>query len=610
MFDYVIRGGKVVDGTGSPAVQQDVAIQDGRIAAVGNLFDAAAHEVIDATGKIVTPGFVDIHTHYDGQVTWDDTVDPSFSHGITTIVMGNCGVGFAPVRRGEEIKLIELMEGVEDIPGTALSEGMDWSWESFPEYLDALATRRWTVDVAAQVPHGPLRAYVMGDRGHRNEDATPDDIAQMATLVREAVDAGAVGFTTSRLLFHTSLSGEPVPGTWAGEDELFGIGCALKGRQVVIEVIPGGIAGGEPFSHQLDGFNEDGTRRPIEPALARELDWMARLSKESGLPITFLFGQNAVLHDKHVEALAFTDAANADGAKLYPQVNPRPVGLISSFQMYHIFLRRSTYLALAHLPFAARVAELRKPEVRAAILSEQDVPPEVENFNNNLHHFLHDVLKDTFPMGNPLDFEPTADRTVVAAAAALGVSTEEHVYDLMLEDDGRAMLFTALNGYLDRNLDVIRSLITRPGVVVGGSDGGAHVRFICDAALPTYALVHWVRDRSRGERIGLEDMVHKLTQEPATLYAFDDRGVIAPGKRADINVIDMARLHLEPPEPSYDLPANGLRLLQRSRGYAATFVNGVLTRRDDCDTGARPGRLLRGKSVVGAQPKFREAVTA
>ena len=609
MFDCIIANGTLVDGTLRAPCKADVAIADGRVVAVGDLRHAKARETIDATGKIVTPGFVDIHTHYDGQVTWDDTIDPSFSHGVTTIVMGNCGVGFAPVRRGEETQLIELMEGVEDIPGTALSEGIKWTWQSFPEYLDRLDMGRWSMDVAAQVPHGPLRAYVMGDRGYRNEDATPEDIERMATLVGEAIDAGAVGFTTSRLLFHTALNGEPVPGTFAGHDELFGIGRAMAGKDAVFEVVPGGLAGVEPFSHEIDLAHEPGKRSPIEPSLERELHWMAELSRETGVPITFLFGQSIAVRDKHELGLSFTDAANASGARLYPQVNPRPVGLIHSFGMYHIFLRRPTYMGLAHLPLDERVAELKKPEVKRAILSEEDVPPEVENFNNNLHKFLHGVLKDTFAMGEPLEFEPTADQTIVARAEARGVSVEEETYDLMLRQDGRAMLFTALNGYMDRNLDVIRSMITHPGVIVGGSDGGAHVRFICDAALPTFALVHWVRDRTRGERIPLEAMIHKLTLEPATLYGFKDRGVIAPGKRADINVIDLEALHLEPPRPVHDLPGKGLRLLQGSRGYAATLVKGVVTRRDDQDTGARPGRLLRsGEAKAGERREaFAEA---
>ena len=605
MYDYIIRNGTVVDGTGRQGFIADVAIKDGKIVVVGDLKKAEASEIIDATGKIVTPGFVDIHTHYDGQVTWDDTVNPSFSHGVTTIVMGNCGVGFAPVRKGEENRLIELMEGVEDIPGTALSEGMKWGWETFPDYLDNLEKRQWTMDVAAQVPHGPVRAYAMGERGYRNHDATPEDIECMAKMVGEAIDAGAVGFTTSRLYFHTALDGERVPGTYAAEEELFAIGRAMAGKGAVFEAIGGGLSGPEPFSHELDKRTEPGKRSTIEPSLERELGWMARLSKEADLPLTFLFGQSMAVRDKHEAGLQFIDKANADGARLYPQINPRPVGLLHSFQMYHIFLRRPTYMAIADLPYGQRIAELKKPEVRAAILSEQDVPAEVENFNNNLHLFLRSALKDTFPMGDPQDFEPTGDKTIIAQAEAQGVGLDELVYDLMLARDGQAMLFTALNGYMDRDLETIRSLITHPNAVIGGSDGGAHVRFICDAALPTFGLIHWVRDRSRGERLPLEWFVHKITGDAAKLYGFDDRGAIAVGMRADLNVIDMEQLHLSSPHPVYDLPGNGLRLLQESRGYVATFVDGVQTRREDRDTGARPGRLLRGggykKAVVRPQ---------
>lgn len=606
MFDYLISGGQIVDGTGRAAFTADIGIKDGLIQAVGDLNGEVAANLIDATGKIVTPGFIDIHTHYDGQVTWDDTLDPSFSHGVTTIVMGNCGVGFAPVRKGCEDKLIGLMEGVEDIPGSALSEGITWEWESFPEFLDALAKRRWSMDVAAQVPHGPLRAFVMGERGYRNEDASSKDIAEMARLTAEAVDAGAVGFSTSRLLLHTAIDGRPVPGTFAGEDELFGIGAALANKQAVIEVIPGGIAGGEPFSHELDGFDDSGARLPVEPPLRRELDWMARLSRQTGLPVLFLFGQNKANRSKHLEALEFVDAANDAGARLFPQVNPRPIGLISSFRSYHIFMRRPSYMAIADLPFEHRLAALRDPETKRRILSEDDVPPTQDNFNAKLHIFLHNILKDTFPMGEEMDFEPTGDSTVIAQAAARGVTVENLVYDLMLERNGTAMLFAALSGYIDRDLNAIQSLITRPGIMVAGSDGGAHVRFICDAALPTFALVHWVRDRVRGPRIPIEQIVAKLTSDPARLYGFTDRGTITPGLRADINVIDLNRLALLMPEPVNDLPANGMRLLQGASGYLATFVRGVRTRSNDQDTGERPGRLLRNPASLAArQPDVR-----
>jgi N-acyl-D-aspartate/D-glutamate deacylase len=487
---------------------------------------------------------------------------------------------------------------------------MKWNWESFPDYLDVLDAGEWTMDVAAQVPHGPLRAYAMGDRGYRNEDATAEDIQRMADMVAEAIDAGAVGFSTSRLYFHTALDGEKVPGTYASEEELFAIGKAMSGTGAVFEAIGGGLTGPEPFSHELDRQGlAPGERSLIEPSLERELGWMARLSKEADLPLTFLFGQSMSVKDKHREGFAFIDRANADGARLYPQVSPRPVGLLHSFQMYHIFLRRPTWMKMDALSFDQKVAELNKPEVRAAILGEEDVPPKVQNFNNNLHLFLRAALKDSFPMGEPLDFEPGPERTIPALAQAAGVSVDEMVYDLMMEQDGRSILFTALNGYMDRDLETIRTMITHPQAVIGGSDGGAHVRFICDAALPTFALVHWVRDRSRGERLPLEWFVHKLTGDPATLYGFDDRGVIATDKRADINVIDLDALYLAPPHPAYDLPGGSLRLAQASRGYVATFVNGVLTRRDDEDTGARPGRLLRrqGSARRQAMPELAAA---
>jgi N-acyl-D-amino-acid deacylase len=601
MFDYLIRNGRIVDGTGDPATVSDIAIQGGKIAAIGKLSGSTATETIDARGKIVTPGFIDIHTHYDGQVTWDDKVDPSFSHGVTTIVMGNCGVGFAPVRAGEHQKLIELMEGVEDIPGSVLSEGIKWNWETFPEYLDSLATRKWSMDVAAQVPHGAVRAYVMGERGYRNEDATADDIARMGALVAEAVDAGAVGFSTSRIAVHTALNGDPVPGTFALQDELFGIGRALKGKRVVFEVVPGGLEGKDPFSHDAAERIDPATgqRARVEASLEHELKWMAQLSREAQLPVTFLFSQSYRQPERHDKVFAITEAENANGAHLKPQINVRPVGLISSFQTYHLFQRRPSYLAIAGLPFEQRLRELRRPEVKNTILSEQDAPSKATaTFNDTLHLFLAGVIQHTFPMGNPLDFEPTADKSVVERAKILGVRPESHIYDLMLEHDGKGMMFSALSNYVDRNFDVLRTLMLHPDAIIGGSDGGAHVRYICDAALPSYALIHWVRDRSRGERIPLETMVKRITSDAARLYGLDDRGVIAVGRRADLNVIDLERLDLGQPYPTNDLPAQGTRLLQNSRGYEATFVNGVCTRRNDQDTRARPGRLVRGASAV------------
>lgn len=585
-FDLIIRNGTVVDGTGAPAFHADIAVKDGLIVEIGPSIAGSAKAVIDADGLLVTPGFVDVHTHYDGQVTWDDTLEPSFSHGVTTIVTGNCGVGFAPVRPGGQRQLIELMEGVEDIPGSALWEGIAWNWESFPDYLDAIADRRWTMNVATQVPHGAVRAYVMGERGVRNEPATADDVRRMATLVEEAIDAGAVGFSTSRIIGHQALDGSSVPGTFAGEDEVFAIGRAMAKSGAVFELVPGGSVG-------TAGQNWKG-----EQTLAYEIDWMARLSREAQIPITYLIVEHDD-PDAWKEALRLTEAANRSGARLSPQTAARPAGFLTGFQSQHMFQRRPAYLALADLPFNERIARLRKPEIRAAILSQADTPPKSDSINDNLHLIIAAMLPhNIFPLGDPMDYEPTPESAVAAQARRDGVEPQARLYDLMLEQDGRAMLLMPALNYSRGNHDALHGLLTHPDSILGLADGGAHCGFTCDASTPTYMLTHWVRDRTRGPRLTLEQAVRKQTSETANLYGLTDRGVIAVGKRADLNVIDFERLALKPPHAVRDLPAGGQRILQGAKGFAATIVSGVVTRRNDTDTGARPGRLIRG-----GQPK-------
>ncbi|MEO1060404.1 MAG: amidohydrolase family protein [Actinomycetota bacterium] len=576
MFDLVIRGGTVVDGTGAPGHRGDVGVRDGVIAAVGDLAEAEAAESVAADGALVTPGFVDVHTHYDGQVTWDEVLEPSTPHGVTTVVMGNCGVGFAPVRPGREDWLIQLMEGVEDIPGAALAEGISWGWESFPEYLDVLGQRRWSIDVATQLPHGALRGYVMGDRGAANEPATADDIAEMARLAREAVEAGALGFTTSRTLGHLSKEGVPVPGTFAADDELFAIGSAIAdGGARIFEVAGAGIS-----RHDDPGI------------VATELDWMGRLAELTDLTTTFIVLQH---DDDRTRWRAEMDRAaehRRRGHRVVPLVAGRPFGVLFGWDVRHPFAHRPSYRAVAHLPLAERVAELARPEVRRAILSEDDLPP--QGMEALFHEFIVDTIGEAFVLGDPPDYEPGPERRLDSIARERGVSLLEAAYDALLADGGRSMLLRAVFNYSDGDHAALHEQLQDPDAILGLDDGGAHCGTICDASIPTYALTHWARDRTRGPRLSVEDVVRRLTSQPAELYGFGDRGVIAEGKRADLNVVDHQALRLDTPTAVHDLPAGGVRLLQGATGYRATVVAGEVTRRDGVDTGARPGRLIRG----------------
>ena len=552
-------------------------MKDGVITEVAPSIAAEATETIDAAGQLVTPGFVDIHTHYDGQATWDTSLDPSAGHGVTTLVMGNCGVGFAPVHPGREDWLIQLMEGVEDIPGTALAEGMTWGWETFPEYLDALDGRHFAVDVGAQIPHGAVRGYVMGERGARNEPATPEDIAAMADIVQEAIEAGALGFSTSRTIAHRAIDGEPVPGTYAAEDELFGIGRAMaRGGASIFELAPAGI----------DGLD-------LSPAKA-EMAWMRRLSAEIERPVTFIVLQVDLAPDLWRQQMDESLQALDEGAQIFPQIANRPFGMLIGFQTHHPFALRPSYRALADLPLDERVRRLREPKVRAAILAEEDVPGD-GGLWDGLPSFLRTIPQKLFVMGDPPEYEPTPDQSVAALAAAGGVTADEQAFDLLCEDDGRALLMLPLFNYSYGDHEVLREQMTHPRAALGLGDGGAHCGMICDASLPTYGLTHWARDRSRGAQLPLEAVVQMQTQRTAQLYGLGDRGTVEVGKRADLNVIDHAALTLHSPRLAHDLPGGGRRLLQEASGYTATVVAGTVTRRHGEDTGARPGRLIRGQ---------------
>jgi N-acyl-D-aspartate/D-glutamate deacylase len=575
MYDLRINGGTIVDGTGQDRYVGDIAIKDGVIAAVGPAIDGEATETIDATGKVVAPGFVDIHTHYDGQATWDPVLDPSASHGVTTVVAGNCGVGFAPVRPGQESWLVELMEGVEDIPGTALHEGIQWEWETFPEYLDALGRREYAMDIAAFLPHAPLRVYVMGERGAANESAGPDDIAEMARHVREAISAGAIGFSTSRSLNHKSLDGELVPGTFAAADELIGLAQAVvDAGGGLFEVVPTGETGGD--ADQILG----------------EVDLMGKVSQATGLPLSFLLVQAREAPELWRRQLELVDEAIASGAKLVPQVAARPGGMLLGLASYHGLMRRPTFRALEDsVPFEQLAGELRKPEVKAAILAEQDLPPDPKRQFETLTDNTPYMFDRIFVMGDPPDYEPTADKSIAGMAAASGKDPWEVLYDAIASG---ALLLGAFLNYGEGSHDALREMIAHEGTVIGLSDGGAHVKMICDASMPTFMLTHWARDRSRGEKLSLETVIAKQAAGTAAAVGLSDRGTIEVGKKADINVIDLERLTLHAPRSVADLPAGGRRILQDATGYEATIVSGVVTRRHDRDTGARPGRLVRG----------------
>ncbi len=583
MHDIVIKNGRLIDGTGVDAVDGDLAIRDGVIAEVGGTITAPTRRTIDADGAIVTPGWVDVHTHYDGQVSWDSQIAPSSHNGVTTVVMGNCGVGFAPVAPGTEQTLIELMEGVEDIPGAALHEGMDWGqWETFADYLDYIEGREYALDVAAQVAHGAVRFYAMGERGRRNEDATADDLDAMGRIVAEALDAGAVGFSTSRTIGHRSLWGDPVPGTFAADEELLAIAdhMARVGKGV-FEMIPAGTVG------KLEALGGERTTQEAEH------DLMRRFSLASGRPVTFTLVQSPDYDpDLWREILRLTADANEAGARLFPQVSSRPIGFLTGLSGYHAFMRKPTYLEkLAALPLGERVSAMRDPEMKATLLAEPDIRPEEPGSMENVYGLFTRAAPVMYPMGNPVDLEPPLSDTIGARAAAAGCDPLEYLYDFMLEDDGTR--FASLSAVdVSERMNVLREMLVDPNTVTGLSDAGAHVTLICDGTAPTTQLTYWTRDRV-GEQIPIEFVVHKQTARNAALYGFDDRGTLEVGKRADVNVIDHANLSVAAPVAHHDLPAGGTRLMQPVSGYLATLCNGVVTREHDTDTGEYPGRLVR-----------------
>ena len=583
MHDLLIKGGQVYDGSGADPQTADIAIDGDRIVEVGPSITASARETIDADGAIVTPAWIDIHTHYDGQVTWDSEMNPSASHGVGTIVMGNCGVGFAPVAPGGEKDLIELMEGVEDIPGTALYEGMPWgAWNTYDEYLDFLAGREYALNISSLVAHGAVRNYVMGERGSNNQAATEGDLSQMCELVEGALRAGAVGFSTSRIIGHRSIQGEPVPGTFANDAEVMIIARALKqAGKGIFQIIPSSTLG-----PGRAGFAE-------HSSLEQEIDLISQVSRESGRPATFTLFQVDHWQDKWRDAIERVKQGNASGAQVYPQIGSRPTGLVLSMNTYHAWMLKPTYRKLLHLPIEDRLREMRKPEVKQAILREENladvVPPGSMEFsiaNAQLN------MERTFILKSDSTYEPPRDTAVAALAGETNLPPESWMYDYLVQDAGN-MLIMFFTNYSDFSLDAVRAMQLDPATVTGLSDAGAHVSLIFDAVNPTYQLTYWSRDRTRGETLPLAHVVHRATRKNANLMGFSDRGLIGTGMKADINVIDYANLRLGELGITQDLPAGGSRLMQGANGYLATVIGGELTRRFDQDTGARPGRLIR-----------------
>ncbi|MFZ4687760.1 MAG: N-acyl-D-amino-acid deacylase family protein [Polymorphobacter sp.] len=569
MHDLIIRGGTIVDGSGAAPFIADIGIIGDRITAIAAGLPAGASE-IDARGRIVTPGFVDVHTHYDGQAIWSGRLSPSSSHGVTTVVMGNCGVGFAPCRASDHAMLINVMEGVEDIPGVVMAEGLAWNWESFPDYLDVLDAGQRDIDVAAYLPHSPLRVFTMGQRGADREPATAADLATMRRLTSEAIAAGALGFATSRLSIHKTADGGSIPTFDADLAELTAICDGMAD------------AGAGTLQIVLDAFR----------GWDNEFGVIEALVASSGRPATFTLASGNDGPPRWRTVLDRMDAANAGGAQITAQVLPRPIGLIAGLELsVHPFSLCPSYLAIAHLPLADRIAAMRAPAMRAALLSEAPEPG--HPFNSLARNWTW-----MFPMNDPPDYAPPASASIAALAAARGVSPEEIVYDRLLATDGKGLFLAALGNYENGSLDSAREMLVHPACIPALGDGGAHYGAICDASYSTFLLAHWVRDATAP--IPLADAVHMLSHKAAQAVGLNDRGLLRPGFKADLNIIDMDRLALPLPHITHDLPAGGRRLDQAATGYDATIVSGQVIRRFDAPTDAMPGRLVRGAQPVPA----------
>ena len=569
MHDLVIRGGTIVDGTGAPSFTGDIAITDGTIVAVGNDVGKGAKE-IDAAGLIITPGFIDTHTHYDGQVTWDSQLSPAAWHGVTTAIMGNCGMGFAPVRPGQEARdyLIKVMEGVEDIPFAVLANGVSWDWESFPDYMDSVESRPHAIDMVAQVPHAPLRAYVMGKERAINGEATAEDMAEMGRLTAEAIQAGALGFSTSRTFIHLTSDGELIPGTFAEPKELLTIAEAMTD------------AGSGVFQLISDKLGKP-----------EDLAWMTKIGKNTGKPVIFSLVEVKADSDPYEfrETLANMDRIyETKGADIRAAVPWRPPGFLMGLETsLNPFTYYPSFAEVNDLPYAQKVERMRDPAFRAKVLA--DKPDMSKSLTGLVERF-----DKMFPLGDPPSYEPTPDESVAALAKAKGVTPQEYAYDALLEQDGKALLFVPVAAYVQGNFDILHEQLSHPRTTASLSDGGAHVASISDASFTSFMFTHWVKGRTRGPRLPLEDVVRMQTSEPASLYSLHDRGVIAAGRKADLNIIDLDAMHLPAPYMAYDLPGGGKRMMQKVDGFRYTIVNGEVVVQDGVQTDALPGKLVRG----------------
>ena len=573
MLDLIIKNGDIVDGTGSKAFKGDLGILNGTIVKIGEISDEAKN-IIDASGSHVIPGFVDIHTHYDGQVTWSEELTPSSNHGVTTAVMGNCGVGFAPCRPEDKERLISLMEGVEDIPHPVLSEGLPWNWETFPEYLDSLSERQYDIDFAAQVPHGPLRVYVMGDRGANRETATPEDIENMADLTSEAVKAGALGFSTSRTLNHQTAEGQPTPTLTAELDEMVGI---AKGVQ----------AAGSGVMQVVTDFKGNDN----------EFELLKEMAKQSGRPLSVSVAQHHRVTDGWRNILRTIERANSEGVKLTAQVCGRPIGVLFGLELTNNpFSAHPSFIEIKDLPLDEKLFKLRDEQFRERLLAEA---PQVENnpFLRQAHARYHDM----YVMQENPDYEPPPSESIASQAMELGLNPLELCLDILTRGEGKDMIYYAFLNYGESSLDPAKEMMEHPNTILGLGDGGAHCGSICDGSFTTHMLTHWTRDRKRGEKLELPWVIKAHCRDTAKAVGLNDRGILAPGYKADINIVDLKKMQLRKPEVHFDLPAGGRRLMQYADGYVATIVNGVPIYLDGESTGARPGRLVRGSKP---KPEF------